>query len=144
MTHEDAGHYAAKHPPGTELNPEIAAALKKQAREARISCAAAHKIARALQVEPSAVGVAIDLLEYRIKNCQLGLYGYTPAKKIVRPAETVSPDLAGSIRAEVDQGRIACRSCWQIAKDRNLPRMDVSAACEALAVKICRCQLGAF
>ena len=144
MTHEDAGHYAAKHPPGTKLNPKIAAALKEMARDGEISCAATHKIARDLRLDPLEAGVAIDLLEYRIKKCQLALYGYIPNKKIVRPADTVSPELAKAIRAATDQGRLSCLACWQLAKALGFSKMDVAAACEALEIKICRCQLGAF
>ena len=71
MAHEDAGHYAAKHPTGTELNSRIAEQLTAHAVDGRISCAVAHKIAEALQVSPQEVGVAIDLLEIRINLCQL-------------------------------------------------------------------------
>jgi hypothetical protein len=75
MTHKDAGHYAAKHPPEKKLNPKIAEAVRLQAINGKISCASA------------------DLLEVRLNKCQLGLHGYFPEKRIVEPAKKVSPEL---------------------------------------------------
>jgi len=144
VTHEDAGHYAAKHSKDTELNPKIAEAVRLKASDERISCAAAHKIAGDLNVEPIDVGTAIDLLEYRITRCQIGLFGYGPEKKIVRPDADVSPDLERAIRESMRDGRISCLSCWRIAKRLHMTKMGVSAACEALGIKLCDCQLGAF
>ncbi len=66
MAHEDAGHYAAKHPKGTKLNLKIAEPVKQKISDGRITCADAHAIAHNLKVTPAAVGVTIDLLECRI------------------------------------------------------------------------------
>ena len=93
MGHEDAGHYAAKHPQGTRANPDIEKRLKERIADGRIGCAAAHAVAGELGVPPSEVGVAIDLLEARIEKCQLGLFGYRPEKRVVRPAESPSPEI---------------------------------------------------
>jgi hypothetical protein len=144
MTHEDAGHYAAKHPRGTELNAALAAEIEKRAAQATLTCAAAHAIAAALEVAPAEVGRCLDLMEIRLTKCQLGLFGYTPEKKIVSPAEQVAPGLAKVITAAMVDGRIACAAAWQIAAREGLKRLAMSAACEALKVKVKPCQLGAF
>jgi hypothetical protein len=144
MTHEDAGHYRFKHPSETKLNPGIAKALKRKAMNNRISCASAHKIADETGATPAEVGVALDLLEMRITNCQLGLFGHSPEKKAVRSSETVSPELEKAIRNSLASDRISCLSCWEIAARFGIARIDVSAACEALELKIGACQLGAF
>ena len=144
MTHEDAGHNAAKHPRGTELNTKLAEALKGKSRDGQITCAAAHRIARELEVSPADVGVALDLLELRIGKCQLGLFGYGPQKKAVKPAEKVSPKLEEALRKSVVDNRVSCLSCWEIARGLSLVRMDVCAACESLNIKIVSCQIGAF
>ncbi len=144
MTHEDAGHYAAKHSKDIKANPKVTEAVKRKASDEKISCAAAHKIATDLKVTPKAVGTAIDLIEYRITKCQLGLYGYGPQKKIVKPAKKVSSALEKAIYQAMKNNRLACLTCWQIADGLHLSKMDVSAACEALDVKLCNCQLGAF
>jgi hypothetical protein len=144
MTHEDAGHYAAKHHPDTNLNPEIAKALDLVVKNGEISCAAAHKIARDLNVTPSDVGVTIDLLEARINRCQLGLYGYEPEKRIVKPADHVPVDLEKTIKDSLVDNRLPCKISWEIAEKFGIPRMNVSAACETLNIKISTCQLGSF
>jgi PIN domain nuclease of toxin-antitoxin system len=144
MTHEDAGHYRMKHSSETELNPRIAEAVKRKAKNNRISCASAHEIADEAGATPAEVGIALDLLEMRITNCQLGLFGHSPEKKVVRSSETVSPELEKAIRNSLEDNRISCLSCWEIAERFGIARIEVSAACEALDFKIRACQLGAF
>jgi len=144
MTHEDAGHYRLKHPSETKLNPRIAEAVKQKAANNKISCASAHKIADETDATPAEVGIALDILEMRITDCQLGLFGHSPEKKAVKSSETVSPELEKAIHNSLEDNRISCLSCWKIAARFSIARMDVSAACEALELKIGACQLGAF
>ena len=144
MAHEDAGHYAAKHPQGIELNTAIAAEIKSQARQGSLSCAAAHTIAETHGVTPAEVGRNVDLMEVRLTKCQLGLFGYTPEKKVVTPAEKVTTALQAAILAAASDGRLSCESAWQVATAQGIKRMDLSAACEALGLKVKPCQLGAF
>ena len=144
MTHEDAGHYRLKHTSQTELDHRIAEAVKRKARNNRISCASAHKIADEFDTTPAQVGVALDLLEMRITNCQLGLFGHSPETKVVKPSESVPPEIEEAIKRSLVNNRISCLSCWEIAARFAIARMDVSAACEALELKINACQLGAF
>ena len=77
-------------------------------------------------------------------ECQLGLYGYSPEKRIVKPAGNVTQELRNQLDRVAGDGRISCASCWKIAETIGLEKMAVSSACEALAIKIKRCQLGAF
>lgn len=144
MTHEDEGHYAAKHPPGSTYDPALAGALRDAAQDGRVTCTAAHEIARRFKVPPSEVGKTADLLEYRIVRCQLGLYGYSPEKRLVTPAASVSQDLRARLDRMAEDGRISCASCWMIAEELGLEKLAVSSACELLGIKVKRCQLGAF
>jgi hypothetical protein len=144
MTHEDAGHYAAKHPQGTALNATIAKAIDKKASNGKLTCAAAHTIAEDLKIAPMEVGRCMDLMEIRLTKCQLGLFGYTPEKKIVTPAESVASDLEAAVTAAAASGRLTCEHAWQMADDRGIKRLAFSAACEALGIKVKPCQLGAF
>ena len=144
MTHQDAGHYRAKHSNDRELDPKIAQAITQKTADGRITCAAAHKTAGKLDVSPADVGVVIDLLETRIEKCQLGLFGYGAQKNAVKPAQGVSPELQEAIKGSLVNNRISCNSCWEIAERFGIAKIDVSAACEALQVRISSCQLGAF
>jgi len=144
MTHEDAGHYAAKHAGGTKPAPGVAEAIRKKVRDGRITCAAAHKIATDLKMTPAEVGVTMDLMEICLNKCQMGLFGYTPDRRIVKPASDVSAKLETAIKKATVDGRIACLSCWEIAKDFKIAKIDVASACEALNIKVSSCQLGAF
>ena len=144
MTHHDAGHYKAKHPAGRKLNEAAAAAVREKAGDGRISCAEAARIAGRLKIGMPDVGETIDLLEIHLEKCQLGLFGYSPEKIIVKPAAKVEPDLADAIRGALVKGRLPCAAAWEIAARTGKSRMEVSAACEALKVKVKPCQLGAF
>jgi len=144
MTHENTRNYSAKHLPDKKLDSKIAEAVKLQAINGRISCASGHKIAGKLKVPPAEVGISIDLLEMRINKCQLGLFGYFPESKIVKPAGEVSPEMEKTILKRLTDDRLSCSAAWEIAKIFNIPKMEVSSACEALQIKISDCQLGAF
>jgi len=45
--------------------------------------------------------------------------------------------------AMVDE-RLPCAAAWDIAAQAGISKMALSAACEALGIKIKPCQLGAF
>ncbi len=144
MAHEDAGHYKAKHPAGRKLNETAAAAVREKAESGKISCADAARIAERLKIGMADVGETIDLLEIRLVKCQLGLFGYSPKRIIVKPAAQVASDLENAIRGALVNGRLSCRAAWEIADRAGRSRMDVSSACEKLKIKIKPCQLGAF
>ena len=144
MTHEDAGHYAAKHP-GATIDPSIGAEIEAQQKNGRISCATAHGIAAKQGCDPKTVGINIDLLEKRISNCQMGLFGHGSKKgKAVTKSDAVSAELETAIRDAMDGNRLTCKAAWELADQRGLKKMDVACACEALEIKVGRCQLGAF
>lgn len=144
MTHEYAGHYSAKHPAGTTCDPVVTAAVKERAESGRISCAAAHEVAAELGVQPAEVGTAVDLLEYRLIECQLGLFGSSFELEVPESAAELPQDLREQISGAASGGRIGCAACWKIADDLGLERRAAAAACEVLGIKIKPCQLGAF
>jgi len=144
MTHEDAGHYAAKHPEGT-IDPDIEKMIVSRAKTGRISCAAAHLIANERGCPPRTIGINIDLLEMRIHKCQLGLFGYGKEKnKAVEAAKDVQNELKVAIREVVVGHHISCENVWRVAKKMERRKMEVAAACEFLGIKVKPCQLGAF
>ncbi len=143
MTHEDAGHYAAKRR-GAKLDEKIAARLKEKISEKRISCAEAHSIAAELKVTPADVGTAIDLLEARIVKCQLGLFGHGREKNIPALSGKIDPDIEKAVKAALVNNKIACSTSWEIASRFNISRPMMAAVCESMKVKVSPCQLGAF
>jgi hypothetical protein len=143
MAREDKGHYSAKHPGGIVAN-EITEAVKKRSRQGALTCPLAFKIAGELAVLPGEVGTAMDLLEINIVKCQLGLFGYSPVRRIIQPAESVSQELEAAIRGALTDGRLPCAEAFRIAKEFKLAKIRVSSACEKLKIRISACQLGAF
>lgn len=144
MAHEDAGHYAAKHP-DAQITPKIATAIEEKEKDGRITCAAAHSIAKKLGVTPREVGINVDLLEKRIRRCQMGLFGFDRKKtKKVKPAGMVTKKLEQAIREASDGSHIACQTAWQVAEKMGLTKLELSSACETLKIKVKPCQLGAF
>jgi hypothetical protein len=144
MASKDKGHYGSKHPGVVVVANEITEAVKKRSRQGALTCPLAFKIAGELAVPPGEVGKAMDLLEVNIVKCQLGLFGYSPVRKIVPPAQSVSEQLEAALRIAMIDGRLPCAAAFQIAADFKLAKIRVSSACEKLKIKISSCQLGAF
>jgi hypothetical protein len=136
--------FSAKHGADEQPDPEIAAVLGERVRSGELACAVAFAVAEELGKTPQQVGKAADLLGFRLVKCQLGLFGYAPEKKIVKPKRPGNPELAAAIREAAAKGRLSCRETWQIAARFGIRKMAVSSACEALGQKIKPCQLGAF
>ena len=57
-----------------EVKPEVLEAVKEKTAEGWISCAVARELAEELGVAPVVVGKACDLLNIRIKSCELGCF----------------------------------------------------------------------
>jgi len=130
--------------PETVVDPLLRDTLLKRGAGGKLPCAVAFDIAKQLGVLPDAIGLAADLLELRLVKCQLGLFGYRPKKSIVKPAGSVAPKLEKAIVASLVNDRLPCRSAWDIAKEFRIHKLKVSAACDAMKIKIRPCQLGAF
>lgn len=144
MTHEDRGHYADKHPPGRSTDQRIVDALTSAVSDNTIPCAVAFRVATELDESTEEVGFTIDSLEYTITKCQLGLFGYGPESKKVKPTDFVSSALEEAIRKALINDRIPCASAWDIAEKLGIGKLSVASACETLGIKISPCQLGAF
>ena len=144
MTGKDRGNYAKKHNGDRELNPEIVNAVREKVSDNRITCAAEFKIAENTGTEPWEVGFTLDMLEMRIIRCQMGIFGYEPEKKAVKPMEKVPFELENAIKEKLLNEKLTCFSAWEIAEALGRPKMDVSSACERFGIKIKPCQLGAF
>jgi hypothetical protein len=145
MAHEDKGHFSKKHPPDRKVNEQVSARVKAKVKDESMACAVAFEIAESLGVPAEEVGFTLDKLEVKVINCQLGLFGYaTPSKRTVKPAERVAQDLEKAIRGALVKGRLSCADAWALAEKRGLKKMEISAACETLGIKIGPCQLGTF
>ena len=136
--------FSDKHGPAATVDDSIKDRVIDNAKMGELACAVAFKIVDELKTTPAEVGKAVDLLDFRLVKCQLGLFGYKPDKKIVKAKIPEDPELEKAIRAALCDGELACRDAWGIARQFQLPKMAVSNACEALKIKIKPCQLGAF
>jgi hypothetical protein len=136
--------FSKKHPPDKKLDESLARAVRARAQEGEIPCAVAFEIAKEKDAPPGEVGFTLDALGVKVVKCQLGLDGYKPDKRIVKPAETVSSELEEAVRDSLNTGRLPCAAAWSIAERLRLRKMEVSAACETLGIKISACQLGSF
>jgi hypothetical protein len=144
MTHEDKGHFSKKHSPDRKVKEPVGAMVKTKVVDGAMACAVAFEVAESLGVPAEEVGFTLDSLEVNVIKCQLGLFGYSPVKRIVKPAERVPPDLEKAIRGALVNGRLPCSSAWALAEKRRLRKMEISSACETLGIKIGPCQLGTF
>mgnify|MGYP001819900131 CR=1 FL=1 len=144
MSQEKGKKFAEKHESNTQINNEIKDHIISRAKNNELPCAVAHKIAADLNVPPAEIGKTADLLEMMLVKCQLGLFGYTPEKKIVEPESAENPDLASAIQDARVDGNLSCENAWEIARRFDVSKMKVSSVCEQLKIKIKPCQLGAF
>ena len=144
MTRKDSGNYGKKHSPNLQKKPEVVEALKRKSSGGEISCAAAFKIAEDLGVSPAEAGFTIDSLEIKLVKCQMGLYGYGPRKRAVKPMNNVPEALEEAIKVRLKDSKLSCKAAWEIAEKLGIGKMDVASACETLKIKISSCQLGAF
>ena len=144
MTADKEKGFADKHGVGEQPDINIKNEIQNRIKADTLPCAVAFKIASDLNVSPAAVGKTADLIKLHLAECQLGLFGYTPKKKIVTPKPPEHPELEGAVKAALINDRLSCRAAWEIAERLNVSKMSVSAACEYLVVKIRPCQLGAF
>lgn len=114
----------------------------------KLPCPVAHFIAASLKVDPEAVGDVATVLNVKLYQCQLGLFGYgrkgISAYKILgRPVE-VSDSVLEKIKAAATDGTISCRQLWDIADETGVLRPEAGNAADSLGLKITPCQLGAF
>jgi hypothetical protein len=147
MARKDAGRYAAKHPPGTTRNEQLAKAIREKSPGGELACAMGEKISKELKVDISEVGTTADLLELKIKECQLGLFGWGDKPdhgKDIQAADSVSAEVKRALEKATENGGVTCAALWAIADRLRLKRKAVSAACDTLKLKIRVCQLGAF
>ena len=147
MTHEDAGKYAAKHPPDTARTEQIVKAIREKSSGDALGCAMAEKMSKEFKVAMAEVGKTADLLEIKIKECQLGLFGWGDKPnhgKDIRVTDSISVEIKSAIEKAAVNGTVACAALWRIADQLSVKRKVVSAGCDTLGLKIRPCQLGAF
>jgi hypothetical protein len=144
MKLEKGKKFSQKHGTNVRLDSRVREKISQKTKKGEVACAVAFQIAEELNVPPAEIGRALDLLEVKLAKCQLGLFGYKPEKKIVAPQRPHDRDLEAALRVAVMDGKLSCRRAWDIALQFNISKMAVSAACEALDIKIKPCQLGAF
>jgi hypothetical protein len=126
------------------MDPDVAREVEARAVDGQLACAVAFDVAKNRGVDPEEVGFTADRLEIRIIKCQLGLHGYGGNEKTLKPAENVTEELEASIRDRLENGRLPCKSVWELADENSMGKRDVASACEALGIKITACQLGTF
>jgi hypothetical protein len=136
--------FSDKHNAAEKPNPEIKNKIEERSKDNEIPCAVAFEIVEDLGVLPAEVGKTIDLMNYKLVKCQLGLFGYKPEKKIVTPQDTTNHDLKNAIQNALVNERLPCINAWEIATRFQIPKLTVSGIAEAMGVKVKPCQLGAF
>jgi hypothetical protein len=136
--------FSEKHGTTVKPDPAIQEAIRNGVDGNELACAVAFSISGDLGVSPADVGKNADLMELRLVKCQLGLFGYPPQKKIVKPSAQLTDALEKQIVTSAQNDQLSCETVWKIADDLGIGKMSVSGACETLGIKIKPCQLGAF
>jgi hypothetical protein len=138
------GKFSDKYGPDEKPDPKIKEKILLDTHKDEIACTGAFKIIKELGIQPAEVGKTIDLMEYRLVKCQLGLFGYKPANKIIEAELPENDKIVDAIKEGIVNDRLPCKTAWDIAARFDVHKMTVSRACEAMNIKIKPCQLGAF
>jgi hypothetical protein len=136
--------FSEKHQPDVKPDPVIEAKIRDLAKNEEVPCALAFKVVKETGVAPLEVGKTIDLINYRIVKCQLGLFGYKSGNRIIKPVRPDNTQIEDAIQNRLVKGRLPCKTAWEIAELFDTHKMTISKACEAMGIKISSCQLGAF
>ena len=144
ISEDSSNRFADKHKLDAKPDSSIKYEILKHSLDRELSCASAFLIAKELNVSPEKVGMTADLINCRLVKCQLGLFGYRPDKKIVKPAKTADQNLKNTITDNLVEGKLACKIAWDIASRFKVNKITVSSVCEGMNIKINECQLGAF
>lgn len=135
--------FSDKSAPSAPVDPALEAAIRQRSTQGRIPCARAFAIAKALSIPPDRVGAALDALDCKIIQCQLGLFGYQNAEPL--PLADALPDrIKTALEKEAPDGEIACDRAWALARHLGVDRLSLGRACDGLEIHIHTCQLGAF
>jgi hypothetical protein len=131
-----------------DMEESLQEAMLNRLEDGRLPCNQAFAIAQILGLEPERVGLKANDEGMRISRCQLGLFGYGPKAegkhKIVEPMEEVPERLAARLRAEAGADGITCSAVWKVADGLGIRRMEASSACEAMGLRVSRCELACF
>jgi hypothetical protein len=121
-------------------------ALREQASENRIACAAALRLAARHGVDASTVAGLAAEAGITIVYCQLGLFGYHSfgGKGVSTPLREIPERLRSVIRERSADGALPCADVWAIAEASALPRLVLASAADAMGIHIAPCQLGCF
>ncbi len=144
MANVEGQKFSEKHGPDAKPDIAIRDEILKHAKNNELPCPVAFQIAKEIGVSAGEVGKNVDLLDFRLVKCQMGLFGHQPETKLVKPRHDASQELKDAISGALADGRLPCKSAWEIAVRFSVPKMAVSGACEAMNIKIKPCQLGAF
>jgi hypothetical protein len=136
--------YSDKHNAEEKPNPLVKEKIIEYTQKNELPCTIAFNIAHELCVSAIEIGKNADLINFRLTKCQLGLFGYTPEKKIVNHQNTIEPKIKDAIKKALINKRLTCENAWDIATLYNVHKLTISAACESMGIKINKCQLGAF
>ncbi len=144
MAAKDKGNYPGKHQPEEQPDEAIKSEIEKETDIGELPCAVAFTIAEKISASAAEVGKTADLMNYELVKCQLGLFGYKPGRKLVKPEESPEPDIEKALTEALEDGKLSCKAAWDIADRFNVPKLTVSSVCETVELKIKSCQLGAF
>jgi len=128
----------------SQIDQKLLETIKAHLQSDKLPCLAAFDIAEKNQIAVQTVAQTVDISGIRLSKCQLGLFGYPPENKIIKPLNSIEPELKQVIDNTQKENIIQCAEVWKIAKELGMKKLHVSCACETLKLKIKGCQLGAF
>lgn len=127
-----------------EKNQILEEKIRASAVNGQIPCATAFRVAEKLQLAPRMIGDKANQLKVRIINCQLGCFYVEKATHEDLEGKFIDPRLTGEVQGALIEGKLPCKTAFQIAEKLKAGRKQVGDAATKLKIKIADCQLGCF
>jgi hypothetical protein len=118
--------------------------LRELAKGKGIPCQKAWDIASRRRTTRNAIGKAMDELEIKVLDCQLGCFGSTKATHEELKGKKVGESISREIAASLEDGRLPCAVAHSIALKLKVTPREVGDTATMMSVKVSRCQLDCF
>jgi hypothetical protein len=118
--------------------------LKALAKGKGIPCQEAWDFATSRKMTRQAVGNAMDELEIKVLDCQLGCFGSTKATHEELKGKSIAELIRREVAASLEDGRLPCAVAHSIARKLTVTSREVGDTATLMSVKVSQCQIGCF
>ncbi len=133
-----------KVPPDFCPDENISKKVMDESQNNSISCTAAFKLSKLLDIPYLEVGFYADSLNLKLSKCRIGLFGHGKGVKLIKKLDTIDKNIEKRVDTFLDDERLSCENVLKIADEFKVSPVIVGSVCQTKGIKIKNCCLGAF